>query len=211
MLCSEQCIVEGRIGVQRRDLGRRRVRVDQLLGLEREDREVVLGVDTQQLLCAELQKLDRGCARQWQDDLDSVLPEDVDLPVSELAFARADGEERLDGVVCDLCDFGVYAIVADLVSSAWVRMHSMRRAGPPRGAVAQAHTWSSTKRSAPRPAERSPWMPACLPRRRCAMVVVSHRCECPKLDLSVFVPWIGLHSGSAAPSLGNVICRVLGY
>jgi hypothetical protein len=63
MLCSEQCIVEGRIGVQRRDLGRRRVRVDQLLGLEREDREVVLGVDTQQLLCAELQKLDRGCAR----------------------------------------------------------------------------------------------------------------------------------------------------
>jgi hypothetical protein len=44
------------------------------------------------------------------------------------------------------------------------------------------------------------------------MVVVSHSCECPKLDLSVFVPWIGLHSsGSAAPSLGSVICRVLGY
>ncbi|KAH8643749.1 hypothetical protein IG631_01212 [Alternaria alternata] len=89
--------------------------VEQLLGLEREDGQVVLGVYTQQLLSAELQDLDRGAARgQRQHNLDSLLAKDVDLAGAELALAGADGYERLDGVVCDLGDFGVDAIVADL-------------------------------------------------------------------------------------------------
>jgi hypothetical protein len=128
--------------VQRRDLRRRRVRVDQLLGLEREDREVVLRVNAQQLLRAELQELDRGRAWQWQDDLDSVLPEDVDLPVPKPAFARADGEERLYGIVGDLCDFGVYAIVTDLASSAWVRI----LAGRDRGVQSREHIHGQPQR-----------------------------------------------------------------
>ena len=168
MLGAEQGVVDGGVAVQGGDLGGGRVGVDEGLGLEREDGQVVLGVDAEQLVAAELQDRDRRAVRQRQHHLDALLPKDVDLAVAKWALGGAHGDERLHRVVGDLRDLGVDAIVADLRArvSAWDAGPKLRL----RGERALARTWSGMSRSGPQPCERSLLMPACFPRRRCAMV-----------------------------------------
>ncbi len=47
----------------------------------------------------EVQAMKRGGARRLQHFLHSALAKDVNLARAKLAFARADGEKGLDGVV----------------------------------------------------------------------------------------------------------------
>jgi hypothetical protein len=113
-------------------------------------------------------------------------------------------------VVCDLCDLRVYAIIADLWCVS-LRTRTCARPQNTGGEKWRALTWSSTKRSGPRPAERSLWMPACLPRRRWAILVhVSHTSVFRGLDNDGCVlrlSCLGVLVGRVRSS-ADVICRV---
>jgi hypothetical protein len=49
-----------------------------------------------------------------EDDLDALLAEDIDLASPKLGLVCADGEEGLDGVICNLGYLRVDSIVPDL-------------------------------------------------------------------------------------------------
>lgn len=90
------------------------MRIDELLRIEGEYRQVVLRVDADQLLSAELEDLNRGLAWQRKHNLDTVLAKDVDLAIAVFALASAHSQEGLNRVVGDLSDFGIYAIIPNL-------------------------------------------------------------------------------------------------
>ena len=47
-----------------------------------------------------MERLDRSSAGQGESDLDSFLPEDVDLAAAKSAFVGSDCKKRLDRIVC---------------------------------------------------------------------------------------------------------------
>lgn len=115
--------------------------------------------------------------RQIQDDVDALLAKYVDLPIPELGLICSNCQEGLHWIIRYLGNLRVDSEVGDLCLNEnqslrelaeGVKCRSSNRAncvisGCKWGPV---HTLSSTKRSGPKPAERSVGMPACLPRRR---------------------------------------------
>ena len=85
------------------------MRVQKSFGLEREDGEIISGVDTEQLLSAKLEYLHRSLGRQWEDNLDALLSKNVYLTVAEVACRGTNGDEGLDRVVGNLGYSRIYA------------------------------------------------------------------------------------------------------
>ena len=111
--------------------------------------------------------------RQGEDDFDAFSAEDVDLAGAVFALVGADGEEALDGVVGDLRNLRIDPEVFDLHQRISLALQSFGKAGRALGmsGTRGTPTWSSRNKSGPKPVDRSLWTPACLPRKRCAMVV----------------------------------------
>ena len=154
---TEEGVVERGIRVQRRDLGRQRVRGQQALRLEAEDGHVVARVEADQLVGAEVQRRDGGPALQRQHGAHARLAEDVDLAGAELGVGGADGEQRLHRVVGEARNLRVDAEAGELrrlVSS------------EPTASRWKSCTWSTWKTSGAMLADRSAEMPVCFPRRR---------------------------------------------
>lgn len=82
----------------------RGVRSEQLLGLEGEDGQVMLGIQADQLVGAELKLEDGGLGGQLEDNAHAAFAEDVDLAAAKLGVFCSDGEQRLYGVVGELGD-----------------------------------------------------------------------------------------------------------
>ena len=92
----------------------RSVRDQGLSGRQGENADFAFGVDADQLVCTELNELGRRLARQRKDHRHSSLTENIDLTVTELRVACPDSEERLDGIVRDSTDPGVYTTSSEL-------------------------------------------------------------------------------------------------
>ena len=89
---------------------------NQLPGFEAEDRNIVLAVQRNESVVAELQ-LSYGGRPRWVEDMaHSLLSKHVDDARPELGLARADCKKGLDRVVSEGGDLGVNAITAILYS-----------------------------------------------------------------------------------------------
>jgi hypothetical protein len=88
--------------------------VQKALRLQGKYCEVISGVHAEQLFCHKLENLHRRPVRQLQDNLNALLAKDIYLARAELGVVCADGNERLDGVVCYLGDLTVEAKCLDL-------------------------------------------------------------------------------------------------
>lgn len=93
---------------------RRRIVCQQVFGIEAEDTNIVLAVEHNEFVRAELQGPNRGRSGRVEGHADSLLSEDIDEAGSELGFIGSDGEEGLDGIVGQSRDLGVDAIAGEL-------------------------------------------------------------------------------------------------
>lgn len=93
---------------------RRSIRDKRLSSFQGEDADFTFRVDTDELVGAELNEFGRRLPRQREHHRYSSLTEDVDLTMAELCVACSDGEERLDGIVRDRTDLGVYTASSEL-------------------------------------------------------------------------------------------------
>lgn len=111
---ANKCIVEARVRRQCRRLSRGRIGSHQGPGLERVYADLILRIDTDELVGTELEKLGRCLTRELEDDRNAPLAKDIDLAASELSITGADREERLNGVVCDSTNLRVHTTARKL-------------------------------------------------------------------------------------------------
>jgi hypothetical protein len=95
-------------------MSRRRIAREHALRLEAEYANVILVVEHDELVGAELEFADRGPARECEGGADAALAVDVDEARAEAGVGGADGEEGLDGVVGEGGDLGVDAVAGEL-------------------------------------------------------------------------------------------------
>jgi hypothetical protein len=130
-----------------------------MLRFETEDTDIVLTVQHNKFICTELYRAYGGSSGSLEGDADSFLTKDVDYARAKLGLVRAYGEEGLHGIVGEDRDLGVDAIAGKLQTS--------------QSAMSQSQLGSSTSSSRNDsgviPTDRSDEMPACLPRKKCAM------------------------------------------
>lgn len=74
----------------------------------------MFGIQANELVGAELELDDGRLGGQLEHDAHTTFAENINLPAAELRVFRSDGEKRLNGVECELCDLRVDAVAADL-------------------------------------------------------------------------------------------------
>lgn len=87
---------------------------DYLLSVEAENADIVLAIQNNELVGAELEGSNRGSPWRSKGYADSFLAKDVHNARAELGFVRADSEQRLDGVIRKRRDLRVDAIAGKL-------------------------------------------------------------------------------------------------
>lgn len=95
-------------------MARRGIVCHHLFRVEAEDADIVLAIQHNEFVGAELQRSDRGRPRRSKSHADSFLPEDVDKARTELGFVCADREEGLDGIVGKDRDLRINAVAGEL-------------------------------------------------------------------------------------------------
>ena len=98
---------------------------DHLPCIKAEDRNVILTVQSHQLIAAELYYPQGRLPRRLEADTDPLLAIDVDDTLVMLGFGGADGKEGLDGIVGEGGDLGVHAIAGELD---WLAGHAGQQA-----------------------------------------------------------------------------------
>ena len=132
--------------------------------LQVEDANVIPAVEGNEFVCTKTEFSKGRLSCRLEGDADPLLTEYIDDASAKLAFLGADCEEGLDRVICEGGYLGVDPIASKLLLSAL----NMRR-------HLAGHTSSTMNRSDATPFERSPCTPACLPRRKCAMIRIRAR------------------------------------
>lgn len=156
ILQTQKSVVEARIGQQGRHLAGRRIRSQNAPRLEGVHANLIFGIHANELVGAELEEFGRCLARECEDDQHPLLAKDIDLAAPELRITRPNGNKRLDWIVCDGADTGIYAAAGELDRCQGGELEVVR-------VVVQRLTSSRVKESGSRPSERSFWMPDCLP------------------------------------------------
>ncbi len=172
ILQTNQAVVETRIRKDSRHLPWRSIVCYLPLGVQTEDADIVLAVNHNYLVCAELYLFYARSSWWVECCTDSSLAEDVDHAGAELGLVGTDGEEGLDRIVCEGGYLGIDAIASEL---RLVRSLSTNR----EDRTLTSSTWMV---SGVMPNERSLWIPDCLPRRKDAMATTAipttrHRIE----------------------------------
>lgn len=152
-------VIEAGIGQQGRYLAGRRIAKQDSFRLEGVHANLVLGVDTDEFVCAELKEFCRCPAWEREDDQDPPLPEDIDLASSKLRIACSDSEKGLDRIICDRTNSGVYTTAGKLARKSG-------RCGNKVASPLRTLTSSREKEFGTRPSDRSFWTPDCLPRSK---------------------------------------------
>lgn len=78
-------------------------------GLQGEDTDLILGVNTDDFVGAELKETSRGFARKFKGDQHPSLAKDIDLPTSKLGITGAHGDQGLNRIVGDRADLRIHA------------------------------------------------------------------------------------------------------
>ena len=103
-----------------------------------------------------------------KSDADALLAIDIDLSWTKGRLACADCEQGLDRVVGEGGELGVDAIAGILFERCFVSRCNLN-------IRAASLTSSRTKRAGSTPSDKSFPMPACLPRKNCAIATASLR------------------------------------
>lgn len=115
ILQAKKRVVEAGIGQQGGHLAGRRIVNQDSFCFEGVHANLVLGVDTDEFIRAELKEFGRCPAGEREDDQDPPLSEDIDLATSKLRIACSDSEKGLDRITRDRTNSGVYTAAGKLV------------------------------------------------------------------------------------------------
>jgi hypothetical protein len=88
---------------------------EHLFRLEREYGNVIFRISTDELVAAELKEFSGRLSREREDDTDTALSKDIDLPASIFGIASPYSEKRLNRIVCESTYLGGDAISSNIV------------------------------------------------------------------------------------------------
>ena len=95
-------------------MARRRIVGQYMLRLEAKDTDIILTIEYNDLVGAELNISNRGSAGRSEGHADSFLAEDIDNARAELGLVGADGEKRLHRVIGKGGDLRIDTVAGEL-------------------------------------------------------------------------------------------------
>lgn len=78
--------------------------------------ELIVPVEADEAICAELHGLEGGSSRRIKRLLNALLAENIDFARAELALGRSDGKQRLYGVICKATVYRVLETIFIILS-----------------------------------------------------------------------------------------------
>jgi hypothetical protein len=121
-LDTNESIVKSGIGSQSCNCAVDCVARKQLLAQDGVEGELVFAVQTHELVCAELERLDCSASSgEWQDELNAIPAEDIYLTGTILAVPGSYGKQGLDRVVCEGRDLRVDAVANQIIEGEELR------------------------------------------------------------------------------------------
>ena len=111
---TDKCIVQAGIRQERCNPTWGRISDHRPFGLKRVDADFIFGVHADQFVGAKLEEFRRRLPWERKDDQHPPLSENIYLTTPILSITRAYREKRLDGIVCECANSGIYTASSKL-------------------------------------------------------------------------------------------------